>query len=279
MKPLFLTEEDIIKIKEEFDKHIGTRMMDGTFSFSKKYYYENKTKEKAYLYFTPEAYLKMLTLVDGFSTEVAWHGCVKRLPDPNKFQIFDIVVYPQRVNGAYVDMDVDKYGDFLYHLTPEQMDNLYCQGHSHVNMGTSPSGKDLESQMTVLDQQGHQGFYIFMIWNKRNEHTIFIYDLENNVYYENGDIEVGILDSTYGTTSDFLNEMKKIVVSNVVYSPQTTPQKKEQQKPKAEPKKKEPWYMNGDKKKDGEKDYDKEIFQDDEDDNAYGSWGSGWYWS
>ena len=43
--------------------------------------------------------------------------------------------------------------------------HLYA-GHSHVNMGTSPSSVDLNHQEEILRMLGDNDFYIFMIWNK-----------------------------------------------------------------------------------------------------------------
>ena len=68
------------------------------------------------------------------------------------------------------------------------------QGHSHVNMGVSPSGVDNSHRAEILKQLEADMFYIFMIWNKSlNIHTL-VYDLQRNVLFEDDDIEVKILD-------------------------------------------------------------------------------------
>lgn len=73
--------------------------------------------------------------------------------------------------------------------------NIRMQGHSHVDFATNPSGTDLAHQEKILDQLMDNDFYIFIICNKRFERTAIIYDLENNVLYENGDITVTIGES------------------------------------------------------------------------------------
>jgi hypothetical protein len=58
----------------------------------------------------------------------------------------------------------------------EIVNRLCFWGHSHVNMGTSPSGQD-ESQMETFKESGHP-FFIRGILNKagRMEFTIFLYE-------------------------------------------------------------------------------------------------------
>ena len=69
---------------------------------------------------------------------------------------------------------------------------MRMQGHSHVNMSVSPSGVDSGHREKILDQLDADMFYIFMIWNKRLDTHTLIYDMANNVLYEDGDITVKI---------------------------------------------------------------------------------------
>ena len=149
-------------------------------------------KKRARVQFSPVAYAKMLTLIHGFATEVAWHGIVTRVRD-GLFRISDILVYPQTVTGASVRTDEREYGKWLMEFDDDTFNSLRMQGHSHVNMRVSPSGTDTNDQKIVLDQMGGGcKFYIFMIWNKKLERSIWVYDLEENLLYETEDVDVSI---------------------------------------------------------------------------------------
>lgn len=144
---------------------------------------------KCVVAFTPSAYLKMQTLTKQCSTEVAAHGVVERL-DAQHYLIKDILVYPQKVTAATVAA-TDDYGPWLMDLSDDVFNNLRFQWHSHVNMGTSPSGVDDNWYETLLKDV--EDYYIFMITNKRDECFVNVYDVAENLIYESSDITVTIL--------------------------------------------------------------------------------------
>lgn len=186
-KHIRFTPEMIAKYQEEFYEHLrSAKLQDGKFEFKKTL---DAPKEKATLHFTINAYLKMTRLVQAFTTEVAWHGVAYRDGDKN-YCIRDIIVYPQSVTGTTVNTDQEKYEEWMMGLDDETFNNLRMQGHSHVNMATSPSGVDLDHQRRILDMLEGDMFYIFLIWNKKDERTVKIYDLKDNLLYENADINV-----------------------------------------------------------------------------------------
>lgn len=139
--------------------------------------------------FTPDAYLKMQALTRQCSTEIAAHGVVEKL-DAQRYLIKDILVYPQKVTAATVAA-TDDYGPWLMELPDDTFNHLRFQWHSHVNMGTSPSGVDDNWYETLLKDV--EDFYIFMITNKRNEHFINVYDVTENLIYETSDITVTVV--------------------------------------------------------------------------------------
>lgn len=118
----------------------------------------------------------------------------------------DILVYPQQVSGATVNTDQEEYTNWLYGLEDAVFNALKMQGHSHVDMGVSPSSVDLTHQSEILSQLEGDMFYIFMIWNKRLEHTIKIYDLGSNTLYEDEDIQLVCPD-----LEDFLTQADQMV--------------------------------------------------------------------
>lgn len=191
-KPIKLTEDLLTRIQNEFIESVrNMKMFDGKISYTKNFKWDDTDGEKASVMFTPVAFAKMVMLLQEFSSEVAWHGVTYRSSEnKNHFLVTDILVYPQVVTGSTVNTDQDEYTNWLYEQDDETFNNLKMQGHSHVNFGTTPSGVDTTHQEQILSQLDDDMFYIFMIWNKKFEHTIKIYDLANNTLYEDGDIDV-----------------------------------------------------------------------------------------
>ena len=188
-KPIRITEEMKLRAQTEFTKHLaGLKMSDGKMSFSVSFK-SDKKGEKAVLWMTQMAYRKTLALVTEFSDEVAWHGVAVR-KGKNEFIIEDIIVYPQEVTGSTVNTDQEKYTEWLYKFDDEIFNKIRMQGHSHVSMGVSPSGVDDKHREKILEQLDDSMFYIFMVWNKQLKFHTLIYDMENNVLYEDGDVDV-----------------------------------------------------------------------------------------
>lgn len=206
-RPIKITEEMAEIIKVEFAESLTKgKMFDGTIKFQKTL----KDDGKATITFSVPAFAKMQLLVQSFESEVAWHGVAYRSEDhPNQFYITDILVYPQLVAGATVNTDQEAYQTWLYSFDDEVFNNIRMQGHSHVNFGTTPSAVDTEHQAKILEQLDDDMFYIFMIWNKKLEHTIKIYDLQNNILYENGDITIHVASDGLDLIG-FLEDSKKL---------------------------------------------------------------------
>lgn len=147
-------------------------------------YIETKQIKEPTIYITPNAYLKMRKLVDATSSEIGWYGTVSEYPGLERvYLIDDIIVYPQTVTGATCEQDESKMFDFEMSLTTEQVNKKRFQGHSHVNMGVTPSGVDEAFYQDLLTQV--TDYFIIAITNKRNEYTIRFYDIENNILYSN----------------------------------------------------------------------------------------------
>lgn len=209
-KPIKLTEKLKNQAVKEFETALSKmKLSDGKVNYTKGFVY--KEKEHAKVLFTPMAYAKMVSVLMAFDSEVAWHGVGCRI-DKKTFLISDILVYPQTVTGTTVEMDVEKYSDWLMNNDDdERFDNIVMQGHSHVKMSTSPSATDCKHQEDILSQLKDDMFYIFMIWNKRLEHTTKIFDLENNIMYEDDEIDYGFSGEDCDI-DEFVDEAKEIVV-------------------------------------------------------------------
>lgn len=218
-KIIKMTSQNLEEIRRDFEETLkGLKLSDGKINFTKTF---GTIQRKATLYFTELAYLKMLTLVREFDKEVAWHGIANRCEDEeDAYIISDIMVYPQEVTGTTVTPDQEKYQMWLMNHDDEVFNNIRMQGHSHVNMGTTPSGVDTAWYDEILAQLEDDMFYIFLIWNKWNEKTIKIYDLAKNVLFETADVTISVLDDGTGMEK-FLKDAKEMV-QDKKYTP-TTP--------------------------------------------------------
>lgn len=209
-KVIKLTQEMCNQFIDEFKKSLeGAKMVDGKITFD-KVLPNVAQKEKMKVLFTPKAWIRMDLLIKNFDSEVAWHGSGEKVNDTT-FVIDDILVYPQEVTGATVNMDEVKYTQWLIdNIGDDRFQRIIMQGHSHVNMGVTASGVDLHHQEVIVSQLDPDGFYIFMIWNKSGARNIKIYDMASNFVYDNSEIECGIVpDEEY--PEGFITHAKELV--------------------------------------------------------------------
>lgn len=213
-KIIKMTPEFIDKVIDEFRSSItNSKVSDGRINFTKTLSGINR---KAKVYFSEIAWLKMNTLVNEFSSEVAWHGLARRGDDESQddYYIDDILVYPQEVTGATVTTNQEKYQSWLMDHDDEIFNNIRMQGHSHVNMGVTPSGVDTSLYERILGQLDDSMFYIFMICNKRGDKTIKIYDMKKNIFFDTDDVSVEVLDDGTGI-EHFIKSAKQIIQNKV----------------------------------------------------------------
>ena len=148
-----------------------------------------KCETKPKIIISTTAGLKMSELVRNCDGEVGWHGFVER-PNKNTFIIKDIVVYPQTVTATTVDTDEAEYAVWLSQISTPDLKTMRFQGHSHVNMSCTPSGRDTDLFNKYLNSLKQDDYYIFFICNKRGEINAFLYDLKTNTKYVKEDLEI-----------------------------------------------------------------------------------------
>lgn len=149
--------------------------------------------------FTNIAYLKIKALVDQAPGEVGWLGTVTK---KNKvYTIEDILLYPQTVTSSTVDVNEKHY---LEWSLKQNINKLRFQAHSHVNFSTSPSGVDNTLYEKYLQQLDENDFFIFMIFNKKNEFSCILYDKQTNLQYGTKEINY-----VFGNIPDYTNWAKK----------------------------------------------------------------------
>ncbi len=115
-----------------------------------------------------EAYEDMFEIVSQSDKEVGWLGTVRKLG--RDFLVEEIFLFEQEVHATTCEITPEglaKVAQELIYSRPDGMDvcNRLCfWGHSHVNMGTSPSGQD-EVQLKELASNAEEVF-IRAILNK-----------------------------------------------------------------------------------------------------------------
>lgn len=208
-KIIKMTPEMIEESKRRFEARLKSmNCVDGKVTYTDTF---TPTGQKAVVWFTPDAYTKMIALIQDSEKEVAWHGIAHRVEDEvGQYVISDILVYPQEVTGATVNTDQAEYEQWLMKQEDDVFNNIRMQGHSHVRMDTFASATDLEHQAKIVQQLEGDMFYIFMIWNKYFKYTAKIYDLKINTLFEPGDISVQMIGASQGLL-DFLKEARSMV--------------------------------------------------------------------
>ena len=208
-KMITLPQEILNQYTQEFYETLRTgKFSDGKINFTKTL---GTVDRKATVLFTEMAWQKMQTLIREFDKEVAWHGVAERCEEKDTYLISDILVYPQEVTGSTVTTDQNEYEMWLMKQEDDVFNNIRMQGHSHVNMSTSPSSVDLNLYDGILSQLDSDMFYIFMIYNKRGEKTVKLYDLRENILFETADVTVAVKE--VGDLTGFLEEAKELVVT------------------------------------------------------------------
>ena len=210
MKPITIEQQNQDKMVEMFSQFIKNyRAQDGTITFKADLKdFLIKEPPKPSIHIAKLASDKIKKLVHAETDEVGFHGLVER--DGFNFTITDILVYPQIVTGATVQMDDTEYMLWLHGSgeVPE-INKLRFQGHSHVNMTVTPSGVDTNSWDNILQQIPKNDYYIFAIFNKKNDHNFWIYDYKENLIFEPKDIAIT-------TDSDEIDHWYKKQASKIV---------------------------------------------------------------
>ena len=246
MKPLVIDKETEEKLLlacfEKFKKELESfkfNMNDSKFTMTMDL--AEPAKEKITVLYTQDAYLKMETLVDFYDTEVGWYGLVEKIND-KLYRVYDVKICKQYVNGAKVDTEDEDTLEFFNSLTDDEAEHMHFQAHSHVKMSTGASGTDLQNQTDVIRNMGLKGYYIFQIWNKMGDINTYLYDLDNNVFYDRKDVIIEV-ETADNTLAGWVAETKDLVCEKKVgyqYYPQ---QKKSKKNEKEEPH--EPTYLPG----------------------------------
>ena len=214
MKPIVLTQAAKDNALEIFKKLLESAQGDTDLkiNITTETLLKEQGVEKPTVFVSTVAYIKMTTLINSSDKELAWYGVATRV-NKNYF-IADILVYPQTVTSATVDADEEKCAKWFMELPDEVSNNLKFQGHSHVGMSATPSGRDTNNWQQFVNLLKPNEIYIFCIGNKRNEFYWNIYDKSINVFFENRDITMVVVDDKGNSLSEWAKEsIKKYIVT------------------------------------------------------------------
>lgn len=224
MRSCKVSSEQQEQLLEKFKEYLNAMKFGKKISFESAVA-EQKLEEKVFVTFSAVAYIKMRELVDRCPYEVGWYGLIDKIA-PKEYRIEDILVYPQVITASTVKEDEEVWDD---NATPDEIRRRHFHGHSHVNMGVTPSGTDMNHRNNLTQLLGPDDFFLFIITNKRCEISAELYDLADNAIYENDDIQFDV-DMGNGTMLSAFIE----VSSERVKRPSAS------KKPSKEPKKDEP---------------------------------------
>ena len=209
MQPIKINDTIKQKLISEFTNYINTAKITQNsicFNTTIPEMLDKTQIKRPTIYISTLAYTKMMLYVRDTDTEIAWHGTVERNAEKNYFFIKDVFLYPQKLTSVTVQTDQDKYNNWLEQLDDDTYNTLRFQGHSHVSMGTAPSGTDLQYYNSMLQVLPKNDYYIFAILNKQGDHTFLIYDLATNIIYNTEDIDIKIISQQ---TKDLINDVNK----------------------------------------------------------------------
>lgn len=206
MKPIILTQEAKDNALEIF-KNLLNNMeanADLKINITTETLLLDQGIEKPTVFVTAGAYHKMMALIKGSNKELAWYGTAVRI---NKnYLIEDILVYPQSVTSATVDADEEACAKWFMELPDETINKLKFQGHSHVGMGATPSGRDTTNWLQFANILKPNEFMILCIGNNKEAFYWNIYDKALNVFFENKDITMVVVDEQGNSISDWAKE-------------------------------------------------------------------------
>lgn len=209
MRKIKYTEEDLQTVFAEIKRKIETNTTDNSIKIDLP-----NANKKVGLNFTGLAWLKMRQLVNSCPIEIAWHGLVSVNADRSVFTVRDILVYPQKIAAATVDIDEKQYEGWHQALNNTDYNSIRMQGHSHVDFSTSPSGRDTNTYAELMQYVKEDSFYIFLINNKKNNIWCQIIDRRGNAIYDTRDVVITIDGTDLGA---WYKQVYAMQISTVTY--------------------------------------------------------------
>ena len=133
------------------------------------------------VFYLPEVYDVIKFLVAYCKKEVGWLGMVEQIG--NDYVVTEVFVPEQIVHGAETDIDAEAMAALVMELLDANKDSskLYYWGHSHVDMGVTPSGQD-ETQIDEYLVDCPK--FIRGIYNKRGDTKVDVFHRDDGVVWQ-----------------------------------------------------------------------------------------------
>jgi hypothetical protein len=134
------------------------------------------------VYYSTQALATIQHLVARAKGEVAWLGTVTELGDGN-YRIEEIFIPEQEVSPTTAEIDASAMSKLTMQLMDRNIDpgTLRYHGHSHVDMGVSPSSTD---QNHIADYLEHADYFLREIRNKRGASRMDVFDKRLGVVFQ-----------------------------------------------------------------------------------------------
>ena len=131
-----------------------------------------------------DAMIKMHHYTEICDKEIGWLGTAYK--KDKEIYIDDVFLFEQEVHSTTTEITPEGLSEFGESLMKrddgiEIWNNLKAWGHSHVNMGVSPSGQD-DKQVETFSESGHDWF-IRIITNKKGDLRIDLYEFNQGIIY------------------------------------------------------------------------------------------------
>jgi hypothetical protein len=144
----------------------------------------NRQKDKPTppsVFYTQEAFAAIRYLVDNCTKEVGWLGEVQTFD--NAYLVTRIHVPTQVVTSTETDILPEDMAALYMELMDQGVDTstLIYWGHSHVNMGVTPSGQDETQIGNFLDSCN---VFIREITNKKGDKKVDVFDVNQGYVFQ-----------------------------------------------------------------------------------------------
>lgn len=135
-----------------------------------------------------KALASMYVYVDECPKEIGWLCTAVYNDELNSYDILEAFLFKQQVSAVTTEITSEGLTEFAEELLQrpdgiEIWNNLKAWGHSHVNMGTSPSGQD-DIQMEEFSENGSDWF-LRIIANKKGDMRVDLYNFKIGITYLN----------------------------------------------------------------------------------------------
>ena len=166
------------------------------------------------IFITYYALAKMKQYVDQSDKEIGWLGYVDKTDDG--YVISDVFLIEQEVTSVTTELKEDALNKHASELIKngqfDKLEKVKCWGHSHVNMGVTPSGTD---DNTFEEYYKNCEFFIRIVANKKGEMRVDIAETKRKIIFYNVKFiplipdEVNEKKKTFENLQNKMNEIQK----------------------------------------------------------------------